>query len=266
MNNLKAFFYSFIFSAITLMIIFGCVDAALNTRTSETDTLQQGVPMGMAGGEDSKTILLCVDEKYPYFFLFKFSAIENRVGIAALSPSLEISDKNLAEIFSKAGGMQCLMDIEEQYGINIDYYLQCSWQQLGKIAGDMKPIEILSFGENLPDSIKNYLLKGVDMLDGKSLINAAEKAMGFLDNEIGLAFLTLSRHYLIENNIDILSDCGSIVLKENYSGIVTNINTNRLNRMDRILTFLAESFVEYRSVVVYGEDTDSHEKIASIIQ
>ena len=266
MNNLKTFFYSFIFSAITLLVIFGCVDVSLKTKSSETDTPQQGIPMGMAGGEDSKTILLCVDEDFPYFFLFKFSAIENRVGIAALSPSLEISEKSLAEIFSKAGGMQCLLDIEKEYQINIDYYLQCSWRQLGKITGNMKPIEILSFRENLPDSIKYYLLKGVNILDGKSLINAAEKAMGFLDNEIGLAFLALSRHYLIENNIDILADNGSSALKENYSGIITNINTTRLNRMNRILNFLAASYVEYRSVVIRNDNTDKFEKMASIIQ
>ena len=130
---------------------------------------------------------------------------------------------------------------------------------------DMKDIGIHSFGENLPGSIKNYLLKGADMLDGKSLVNAAEKAASFLDNEIGLAFLCYSRQCLVENNTDILYDCVADVIKDEYSGIVTNINTSRLNRMDRIMNFLAASQLEIKSVVITRDDTASTEKINSII-
>ena len=158
------------------------------------------------------------------------------------------------------------MDIETEYNIIIDYYLQCSWQQIGRIVKNMKDIGISSFGENLPDSIKNYLLKGIDKLDGKSLVNAAEKASGFLDNEIGLAFLCYSRQILIENNIEIFSEQAENVIKDEYSGLVTNINTSRLNRMDRILDFLSVADVHYKSEIITAQDTAGKEKINNIIQ
>ena len=129
MRSVKTFFYSFILSMFAALIIFSCVGMSFANITSETDTPKEGVPMGKVGVEDSKTILLCVDSDCPYFFILKFSAIENRVGIAALSPSFEINSEEIGERFKKAGAMQCLMDIESRYSINIDYYLQCSWGQ-----------------------------------------------------------------------------------------------------------------------------------------
>ena len=266
MKTAKTFFYSFILSLVVGFVMLGSVDIILSNSSKETDTPKTGIPMREASVEDSKTILLCIDSSQPFFFILKFSAIENRVGIAAISPSFKIDDTKLEDKFKKTGAMQCLMDIENQYDINIDYYLQCSWQQLGKMIGDMRDIEINSLGENLPVSIRNYLFKGADTLDVKSLINAAEKARAFLDNEMGLAFLTFSRQWLIENNIDLLFECTSQAIKENYSEIVTNINTERLSRMERILHFLANAHVKHKSVVITNDDSLSHEKINSIIQ
>ena len=266
MKTAKVFFYSFILSLMVGLAMLGGVNIILANSSKETDTPKTGVPMREASVEDSKTILLCIDSYQPFFFIFKFSAIENRVGIAAISPSFEINDEKLEDKFKKAGAMQCLLDIENLYGINIDYYIQCSWQQLGKTLSGMRDIKIDSLGENLPVSIKNYLFKGTDTLDVKSLINAAEKASAFLDNDVGLAFMAYSRHWLLENNTDLLHGCASPVIKEDYSEIVTNINTERLNRMERILHFLASAHVEYKSVVITQGDSLSHEKIDSIIQ
>ena len=266
MKTAKAFFYSFIFSLMMGVVVLGGVNMILTSDSKETDTPKTGVPMRDASVEDSKTILLCIDSPQPFFFILKFSAIGNRVGIASISPSFEIDDEKLEDKFKKAGAMQCLLDIENQYNINIDYYIQCSWQQLGKMLAGMKDIEINSLGENLPISIKNYLFKGTDTLDVKSLINATEKASAFLDNELGLAFLTYSRQWLVENNINLLHGSASRAIKEEYSNIITNINTERLNRMERILHFLESAHVEYKSVVITQDDSLSSEKIDSVIQ
>ena len=88
--------------------------------------------MREASVEDSKTILLCIDSYQPFFFIFKFSAIENRVGIAAISPSFEIDDEKLEAKFKKAGAMQCLLDIENLYGINIDSIFSVPGSSLAK--------------------------------------------------------------------------------------------------------------------------------------
>lgn len=265
MNSRKTFFYSFLLSSLVAMGVFGLVYLTMSSSL-ETDTPQRGVPMGRPGIEDSKTILLCIEDDCPYFLLMKFNAIENRVGIAAISQGFEISASSLGQSLKSAGAMQCLMDIESEYGIAIDYYLQCPWQQLSPLVKDMEDIGIDSLGENLPYSIRNYLLKGADRLDGKSLVNAAEKAAGFMDNEIGLAFLVFSRKALIENNMEKLSSCRGSEMKKNYSDYVTNINSNELKRMDRIINFLSAAHVTYDCAVIVKGDSQSHEKINSIIQ
>lgn len=266
MNSRKTFFYSFFVSVFVCMIIFGSVYIAVSDSSQQAGTAQEGVPMGRPSVEDSKTILLCIDEECPYFFLLKFNAIENRAGIAVFSPEYKTGRSTLADTLTKAGAMQCLMDIEETFGINIDYYLQCSWQQLSSIVEDMNDIGIESFGENLPQSVRNFILKGADRLDGKSLVNAAEKAAGFMDNELGLAFLVQGRKILIENNMEKLPSTAGKAIKNNYSSLVTNINTQRLNRLDRITNFLAAAYVEYNCAVVVKGDTDAQAKIDSIIQ
>lgn len=265
MNSRKTFFYSFLLSVFAAMGVFALVYITMSSSL-ETDTPQQGVPMGRPGIEDSKTILLCIEDDCPYFLLMKFNAIENRVGIAAISQGFEISGISLGKRLESAGAMQCLMDLEAEYGIAIDYYLQCPWQQLSALVEDMDDIGIDSLGENLPQSIRNYLLKGADKLDGKSLVNAAEKAAGFMDNEIGLAFIVCSRKALIENNMEKLASCAGGEMKKNYSDYVTNINTQELKRMDRIINFLSAAHVTFDCAVIVKGDSQSHEKINSIIQ
>ena len=265
MNSRKTFFYSFLLSVFAAMGVFTLVYITMSSSL-ETDTPQQGVPMGRPGIEDSKTVLLCVEGDCPYFLLMKFNAIENRVGIAAISQGFEISTNSLGHRLESAGAMQCLMDIEAEYGITIDYYLQCPWQQLAVLVEDMDDIGIDSLGENLPQSIRNYLLKGVNRLDGKSLVNAAEKAAGFMDNEIGLAFLVSGRKALIENNMEKLSTCAGSEMKKNYADYVTNINSSQMKRMDRIINFLSAAHVTYDCAVIVKGDSQSHEKINSIIQ
>ncbi len=266
MNGKKTFLYSFFISSLFVMIILGGVYIAVSGRSQQAGTAQEGVPMGRPGVEDSKTILLCVDGQYPYFFLFKFNAIENRTGIAVFSPSYKINQNTLEENFKKAGAMQCVLDMESAYDINIDYYLQCDWSQLAILVEGMDDIGISAIGENLPHSIQSFILKGADKLDGKSLVNAAQKAAGFMDNEIGLAFLTHSRRALVENNLEKLPQTAGKTMKENYSSMITNINTQRLNRLDRILNFLAAAYVEYDCAVIVKDEPDAQAKVDSVIQ
>lgn len=266
MNGRKTFIYSFLISSLFVMVIFGGVYMAISSKSQQAGTPQEGVPMGRPSVEDSKTILLCIDGEYPYFFLFKFNAIENRIGIAVFSPSYRINQNTIEENFKKAGAMQCVLDTESAFDINIDYYLQCNWNQMSKLVEGMDDIGISSIGENLPQIMKSFILKGADRLDGKSLVNAAQKAAGFMDNEIGLAFLTQSRRALIENNLEKLPQTAGNTMKENYSSMITNINTQRLNRLDRILNFLAAAFVEYNCAVIVKDEPDAQAKVDSIIQ
>ena len=87
-----------------------------------------------------------------------------------------------------------------------------------------------------------------------------------MDNELRLAFLISVRKALLEKNMEKLPDCSGNAIKENYSQLVTNINTNALNSMDRIINFLSAAHVQYDCTVVVKDDNQSHSRIDSIIQ
>lgn len=267
MSRKKAFFASFFISMAVVLAIYRGVWTVVQGRSSETDTPQEGVPKISTGVYDRKTLFLQLgDRENPYFFLLKFSAINNRIGICCISSGYEFSDGGtLAESFDRAGIMQCLLDMEEEFGIDIDYYLQCSWQQAAELVKDMTDIGLDSLGENLPPVIKEYLLKGAEKADGQSLISCAEKAAGFLDNEIGLAFLTESMAQLIINNPQQLCRVTAL-LKENYSSLVTSLNTAALADMDRITALLAQRYVEYPRQVILKGDNRAGEKVSIIME
>lgn len=261
----KAFFASFFRSLLVVLAGFGILHIIIGTRASETDTPQKGVPVAKPGIEDTKTLLFCVGDEFHYFFLFKFDALQNKIGIGGISPAYEFSfGGSMADSLKKAGVKQCLLDLQQEFGISIDYYLQCSWSQLGDMTGGLTEFGIDELGRGLPPGIKNYLLKGAEKLDGRSLANAARKAEGLLDNRLGLAFLNEAAWCTIRYNLENLPDeCGRAV-KDDYSRLITNLNTNSINRLDRIIKFLEISHVDYPRQVIMKGDRDRQEKIDSI--
>lgn len=261
----KAFFASFFVSLIIVLAGFGGLYLLIDRGSQSMDTPQKGVPVAVPGVQDSKTLLLCVGDEVRYFFLFKFDALQNKVGIAAISPRYEISDGNsLEDSLKSAGIMQCVIDIREKAGVDIDYYLQCSWSQLGKITGGLTEFGIDQLGRGLPQGIRNYLLKGAEKLDGQSLANAAKKAEKLLDNRLGLGFMTEAARCTVMYNLDRLPQvCGGVV-KDSYSRLVTDLNTTRLKGLDRIFNFLSVSHVEYLCHVIEAGDSLGQEKLAEV--
>ena len=267
MSRKKAFFISFLVSMAGVLTVYRLVWGAIQGRSSETDTPQTGVPKVAPGVHDSKTLLLGLgDSENPYFFLIKMSAINNRIGIGCVSPSFEFSDgDSMADSMRQAGMMQCLLDMEKELGINIDYYLQCSWRQAAALAEDMDEINIDGIGRDMPPVIRDFVLKGAEKISGESLVNCARKAAGFLDNEIGLAFLTESMAQLIMANPHRLEGVTDAI-KENYSALNTNLNTTSLAGMKRIAGFLADSYVEYPRRVILKGDNRAKEKALYVLE
>ena len=70
----------------------------------------------------------------------------------------------------------------------------------------------------------------------------------------------------MENNMEKLSETAGNAIKENYDGIVTNINTQRLKRLDRIVSFLCGGHRQHNSAVITRGDNQRQQKIDSIIQ
>lgn len=267
MSRRKAFFISFLISMAGVLTVYRLVWGTIQNRSSETDTPQTGIPKAAPGVHDSKTLLLGLgDEENPYFFLIKMSAINNHIGIGCISPSYEFADgDSMADSMRQAGMMQCLLDMEKEFGINIDYYLQCSWRQAASLVKDMEDINVDSIGRDLPPVIRDFLLKSAEKIDGESLVNCARKAAGFLDNELGLAFLTEGMAQLIMANPHRLEGVNEAI-KENYSSLNTNLNTTSLAGMGRIAGFLADSYVEYPRRVILKGDNRAKEKTAYVLE
>ena len=239
---------------------------SIQGKSSAAGKTQQGVPINKPGVTDSKTILLQTGNDYPFFTLIKFNAIEGETGIVTISRNymMEKTQRTLSQSLEKAGIMQCVLDISEEFDITIDYFLQCSWQELALLIGELNDFGIDELGENLPESTKEFLLKNAERIDAHTIINALEKSEAFLDNQIGLAFINESAYLLIKNNTDIMGkECGRI-LKNNYTKFNTNINSEDMKSLERILSFLSAGGIEYPRDIIISSQSENSDIIHNI--
>lgn len=250
-----------------MMLAFLFLYFTISMSAKETDTPQKGVAAVRPGVEDSKSIFVQIGDDETYFyFIFKFNALQNKVSVMTISPSFIFSktQRTLEQSRQKAGVLQCVVDTEEEFEVGIDYYLSCSWRQIAAIMHDFTDFGIAELGENLPLTVKNFLLKGAENLDGDSLVNAVKMAQKFLDNEIGLAFLNESAYMLIKTNLNSLPQTAGLQIKQNYSKLDTNINTQALERFNKIINFLADSQPDYVREIIIKGDERACEKAADI--
>lgn len=223
---------------------------------AEVNKPQKGISMQTPGVEDSKTMLLALgSEDAPFFFILKFNALQSKVGIMAVSPSFKAKEDTLAHTLKRVGAMQCLMDLKEELGINIDYYLRVSWSGAAYLAKGLAPVDLQLWELGLPPAIEAFVLKRAQSLDADSLANAAAKAAPMLDNELGLAFLNEYMYGLICTNLESLPGvCGGRV-KADYAALDTNIDTAALTRYGIIINFLLARDVQYPRQVIYSSDS-----------
>lgn len=267
MKQRHVFFAAFFSSMAVVLCAFGLLYMVIDLRVSETDTPQNQVPMKMPGVEDSKTVFVAMgDEEAPYFFLFKFNAIQDKIGILGLSPSYEWEESGgtVQDSYDKAGVLQCITDIQEYLGINVDYYIQCSWQQLAQITGELEDFGIDEMSENLPVPIKNFLLKNAENIDADTLINALDKAGGLLDNQLGLAFMNECAYLLIKHNLDSLCRGPGQTISDMYSRLDTNLNTRALERFENIIGFFQLSEPQFSRQIIVKGDSDGAQKAQEV--
>jgi len=240
----------------------------LDRNVSETDTAQKGIPVKQPMADDTKTIFLHTgSDRRPFFFLFKFNAIQSKVSIVSISPDYRYShtQRTLKQSMEKAGVMQCVLDTKEEFGINIDYYISCGWKHLGEIIQDFDEFGIDELGDRLPVPLKNFLLKEAEKLDTDSLINAIVRREGFLNNDVGLAFLNECAYILVKYNGENLPRYAGRRMKSAYTDIDTNINTEVLKKLERIVTFIDPKISEYVCEVITAADSNAHRKITRAI-
>ena len=267
MKQRHVFFAAFFSSMAVVLCAFGLLYMIIDLRVSETDTPQKQVPMKMPGVEDSKTVFVAVgDEESPYFFLFKFNAIQDKIGILGISPSYvwEETGISVQESYEKAGVLQCITDIQEQLDINVNYYIQCSWRQLAQILGGLEDVGIDEMSENLPVPVKNFLMKNAENIDADTLINALDKAGGLLDNQLGLAFMNECAYLLIKHNLDNLCRGPGQTISDLYSQLDTNLNTRALERFENIISFFQLSEPQFSRQIIVKGDSDAAQKAREV--
>lgn len=263
MTGKKAFFITFVTTLSFMLAAFRGLYLLLGRKTTRAGTDQPGVAIA-PGVHDTRNLLVCAgDDQCRFFFLIRLNAPQNKISIVAVSPSYvyEKTGRSLSQSMEKAGILQCIMDTKEEFGIEIDNYLYCHWDEMRTILQDFDDFALDYLGENLPRSIKSLLLKNAEMLDADSLINAVEKGRKFLDNELGLGFLNECTWLLMYANGENLHNYAGERLKQCYSRLETNLNTRALKDYQRIIRFLSPATTQYIRRVITPADTRAGEKI-----
>ena len=263
MTPKKAFLTTFIVTLSVMMTVYGLFYLSFTGRSRAAGTPQQGVPVMHPSAEDSKTVFIEAGNDAKFYFLLKFNRIQNKISILSISPSYVCTStgRSLKEAKNRAGVMQCILDLQQEFGININYYISCSWKQLGSIIDNLTEFGIEELGEKLPVPIKNLLMKNAEKLDTRSLINILERAETFLDNDTGIAFLNETAYILLFYNGDDIYSLTEKNFRNIYSNLTTNINTEDLNRFSRIFRFLSPATTTYYRNVITAQDTQAAEKI-----
>ena len=262
MKQTKAFFVTFFISTSVMICCFTAlywiVGYSAPQSAAENKT---GVPILTPDYNDTKTALIVMDtENADFFFLLKLNALQKKVSLVSVPASfpLSVPQRTLSESMSYAGIMQCVQDISEEFDISVDYHLMCDKDALEKIMASFIGLNTENL-DGIPDSVKNYLLKGSAYIDTTTLINAADMSAAVLDNAIGLEFLNLAGMTLIKNNMQNICDYALDDLKENSSYLTTNINTRDTDRLRRIMTFLLSSEVQFGRLVLSDPATAQSE-------
>lgn len=268
MNGKKAFFATFFVTLSIMLACYGLLYLAIGGRTTETDNVQKGVPMMTPGPDDSRTVFVAVgDDESRFFFIVKFNGLQSKVSVVSVSPSYVYpgTGRTLIQSMEKAGVMQCVLDTKEEFGVNIDYYINCSWNGMRTLLKDFTEFGIEELGKDLPPVLKSFLLKEAEKLDADSLINAVERRDNFIDNEIGLAFINECAYLLLKYNGENLYEYAGQQLKANYNSIDTNINTEALKEFERILNFINPNVTEYLREIIISQETDGRTKVKNAL-
>lgn len=269
MKQKKAFFVTFFITLLIMLAAFGALYLSLDVKPKETDKAKAGIAIKQPGIDDSKTILLCAgQEDCQFFFLIKFNALQNKISIMSISPSytLEKTGRSLTQSMEKAGMLQCVYDLKNEFSLTVDYYLHCDWDTLALVFEEFSDFGVNELGENLPESVKNILLKGAEKLDVNSLINIAKTAQGFLDNQVGLGFLNESAYVLIKYNLPKLSTSAPQKIEKNYSRMNTSLNVISLEKLKTIINFLVEGEADYARDIIVNDEPEAQKKIDALFK
>lgn len=253
MRQLKAFATTFIISFSVMLCGFMAMywisvyDAPQATGENKT-----GVPVLTPDYNDSKTTLVILDaDSADFFFLIKLNALQNKVNVVSLPSSLHLSSagRTLGESMAYAGAMQCVQDISENFDISVDYHLVCGLDSIEKITAGFAPFDVSSV-DGIPQSVSSYILNGRNTTGIAALSAAVYSHASVLDNLVGITFLNMAAEKLIRDNMESIYATSIDSIKENFSRLSTNMNTEDLDRLKRIMAFLLADNVQFDRIVL----------------
>ena len=125
MTGKKAFLITFVTTLSFMLAVFGLLYLMLDKDIIETDTNQPGVAVA-PGVYDTKNLFVCAgSDECRFFFVLRLNAPQSKISVVSVSPSYVYpsTGRSLSQSMEKAGVLQCIMDTEEEFGIEIDNYL-----------------------------------------------------------------------------------------------------------------------------------------------
>ena len=262
MQRTKAFFVTFTITFSVMlccfMALYWIVDYSAPLPAGEN---QSGVPILTPDYNDTKTTLLIFDTAdTDFFLLLKLNALQKKVSLVSIPSDfyLSSSGRTLSESMGYAGPMQCVQDLSRQFDITVDYHLVCDKSSLSSVLSSFSALNT-NLIDNIPKSVKEYLLNGNNYIHTATLVNAVDTAASALDNPIGLEFINTAGLWLVQNNISAICDYALDSVKENTSYVTTNISTKDIDRLKRICTFLISDSTTYDRLVLQNNETAQSE-------
>lgn len=257
MKQFKIFMITFTVAfCIMLMAYTGLYWYMQYSSSRAAGETQQGVPILSLTPEDTKTILAVMDAgEARFYFLVQLNAIQSKVNVVSVPGSfyLPVAQRTLNESMDYAGIRQCVQDLSRQFDIAVDYYLVGDETALGKLAETFSPLDTESI--TLPQSVKQYLLKGSRYVDVNTIAAAVALSPSLLDNDVGIEFMNTVADKLVQENLHRLEDDVPQSIKENFALLNTDMGTKQLEQMKRIVKLLGKGAVRHDRIVLTQADT-----------
>lgn len=241
MKSFKVFIITFLSAFAVMCVGFAGVYLSISYSSKDAGTNQENVPVINVQPDDFKTALICLEgDKTDLFFLLNLNAIQEKTSFIVLPSDLylEKSQKTLQENMDYAGILQCVQSVSEEYAIDIHYYLSCDGENLSDILYSFSDIQYSDVEGFMPQSAANLIFNQKSSLDISSFISAVSANMQYLDNPLGHSFLANIGSLIIQQNMQAIYEDVFDSIKENFTAVQTNISTQDIDKLKRILTFL----------------------------
>ncbi len=258
MSSKKTFLLTFLSSLIVIFIVYSFLYFSISNEGSQDVQInQEGIAILKPSVDDSKAVLINLEsEEESFFFILKLNAIQNKLSLLSIDKNFVLPSLNrsLQESITTAGIMQASFDISKEFDFTIDYYLRLDLETLAVLLEGFDEISLDSFSSTLPEEIKVLLLTSIEKIDTTSLVTILEKSDEFLATNTGLGFLNELIFIIVKDNLTNQNSEFKEVFKDTFSYVQTNINSEDLDKLERIIALLNKETCVFKRDVIFKSD------------